>query len=282
MGIDTQRKVTLLKDHLLTFPSLYFDVYVAGDKYEEAAFAEMFIRADCKKATDPLEADLVVFTGGPDVNPIYYDENPHSTTSWDCKRDEEDVKLYELCYANGIPMLGICRGAQFLHVMQGGKLYQDIDNHTGDHDMYAYGKGGQTGRTLKVSSVHHQCVIDSPHLGMVILGDSHGATKRWRNDKDFVEGTMGDIEAFFYPDACIIGIQGHPEYRGYNAFADWTLKVLNDYIIENPDVEMVQTPQGARYHRLTQEAIQLRDKKFELLLDSVVADGSATMTAKAN
>lgn len=259
MGSDSiitpkEYRVSLLRNNCLEYPELWMEVFIAGDKHEERAFAEMFVQARCSKADDPLKADFVVFTGGADVNPIYYDEERHPLTRIDSRRDEEDLKLYELCLNNGIPMFGVCRGAQFLHVMNGGKLYQDVDNHVGDHAMWDT-KANKIIR--KVSSVHHQMCIRNPTGGMIVLADSGKATKRWKNPTDTAHGSHMDVEAFFYRDTCCLGVQGHPEYKGYNEFMKWTLDQINELIVCNPDVELVD-----RYRRLKLDVREMRDKKW--------------------
>lgn len=229
------RSITLMRDTNLLFPELWLEVYVEGDAVEQAAFAEMFIRAKCTKADHPTNADLVVFTGGSDVNPVYYGEDKHPSTFFAPQRDVEDMKLYELCYNEGIPMFGVCRGAQFLHVMNGGKLFQDVDNHVGDHPIWDSRKKKMINR---VSSVHHQACISNRENGMEVIADSFKSTTRWKNPHDKVIGNMADIEAFFYRDTCCLGVQGHPEYRGYFEFLKWTLEQIQDLIVENPDLEL--------------------------------------------
>lgn len=232
---EKRRRLNVFKGTSHTFPELWLEVYVAGTTYEQQQFAELFVRARCKKANTPEEADLVVFSGGDDVNPGLYGEKPHHTTHFNRSRDEADRLLYELCLSQGIPMLGICRGAQFLHVMQGGKLYQDVDNHTGDHNMYDV---IEKRIVVRVSSVHHQMVIENEK--MTLVGACSGKSKvRHLNPTMRDEGKNRDVEAFLYRDPCIIGIQGHPEYRGYNEFAKWTLDLLHKTLNENPDLAYV-------------------------------------------
>lgn len=230
---NADRTVTLMRDHLMEYPDLFLSVFVAGDRYEEAQFAAMFARTGCKRAPSVLEADLVVFTGGSDVDPALYGEEAHSTTRFNEGRDTDDINLFLMCQEHGIPMFGVCRGAQFLHVMMGGKLVQDIDEHYGDHSIYLV----KEMRMLdKVSSVHHQMCIQNVAGGMDILATSSKAKTRWLNPKDKITGTNADVEAFFYRSHCIFGVQGHPEYRDYNAFANWCITMLNEYIILNPDM----------------------------------------------
>lgn len=255
-----QHRLAFLKSDMLTYPDIWSEVYVQCDPGEEKQFAEMFIKSHCYRAKSPESADIVVFGGGVDVNPILYNENRHPYTSTHSRRDEEDIKLYELCLSEGIPMLGICRGAQFLHVMNGGKLYQDIDGHQGPHAMWDVINRAPIGR---VSSVHHQSVRKVAGDGMEVLADTRISKTRWLNDKDKEEGTGFDIEAFFYPDTCCLGFQGHPEYRGYSAYTLWCLKRIEEYLVSNPDLELSRN--GGRNRALSPAHLALREERWEAI-----------------
>lgn len=263
IGGHSRHRVTLHKDPVLEYPEFWLEVFIADDSLaEQIAFAEMFVRARCTRAPSPLEADLVVFTGGPDVNPIFYGETPHPTTKWDTRRDEADIKIYEQCYNAGIPMFGVCRGAQFLHVMNGGKLWQDVDGHVGDHTLWDV----KTRHMVqKISSVHHQMCRPNPEGGMILLADSMKARNRWGNESEHVTGTHPDVEAFFYRDTHCLGVQGHPEYRGYHEFMKWTLDQINEYIVCSPDTEL--QGEGRKYRRLKKSFLEERyatqQKKLE-------------------
>ena len=249
-------KVTLIRDTALVFPELWCEVFIEEDDSEgqQRAFAEMFVRGRCTKAVSPAASDLVVFTGGSDVNPAYYGEEPHKTTHFNTARDEANIKLYNFCLQEGIPMFGVCRGAQFLHVMNGGKLFQDVDNHVGDHSIFDV----RTKTHIpKVSSVHHQACIADPALGMEVLATSAVANSRWKNPTVEVKGTMADVEAFFYRDTCCLGVQGHPEYRGYHQFLQWTLEQISELIVLNPDLEL-----KGKVRRIKDDVLAQRDAKW--------------------
>lgn len=234
-----KRRVTLMRDHELQYPELWLEVFVQPDPAvfdDEARFAKMFSRARCSRAKSVLEADLVVFGGGSDVDPLLYGETPHMTTCCDPKRDEDDMNLYLMCLEHGIPMLGICRGAQFLHVMNGGKLYQDIDNHYGDHRIYDI---RSKDFIHKVSSVHHQACRYNRDGGMEIIATNGDARKRAINATERNDGPKADVEVFFYRESCCLGVQGHPEYKGYQAFTKYVLDLINETIICSPDIEWV-------------------------------------------
>ncbi len=227
-------KVFMMQEPVVDYPELWMEVYVAGDHIEERAFANMFVRSYCNRAESPDEADLVVFTGGYDVNPALYGEDVHKEVHFCDERDRSDTHLWEHCIQNGIPMLGVCRGMQFGHVMLGGKLYQHVPGHYGDHGMWDPLHGMMI---TNVSSVHHQVVVPG-NPGMTVLGDHMLDTTRWLNSTDKIVGSAHDIEAVWYEDACFLGVQGHPEYRGYSRFTRWTLDRINEFIIENPRVEL--------------------------------------------
>lgn len=249
-------RVTLMKETNLILPELWMEVYVAshGDTAEDRAFANMFVRSKCTRSTTPDAADLVVFVGGDDVNPIYYNEDRHPKTFFDSKRDEADLAVYEFCLKEGIPMFGVCRGAQFLHVMNGGKLYQHVDNHTGDHNMWDIQNKRMVNR---VSSVHHQMCIENVAGGMEVIGTSGKASERWKNPNSKVCGSQMDVEAYFYRDTHCFGVQGHPEYAGYHEFMQWTLEKINELIVCSPDTEA-----RGNLRRLKTDFLLQRDAKY--------------------
>lgn len=253
-------------------PELWMEVYVEGDVYDQRRFAEMFSRARCQKAASPEVADIVVFGGGSDVFPGLYGEKAHKTSHWDLARDQECAELYQLCLSKGIPMLGICRGAQFLHVMNGGKLWQNLDKHNSGHTAW-----DTRDKTLlgNISSVHHQaCRFNE---GMEVLLEAHISLLREAGepldspdfDPDSLEdrGYGRDIEAYFYKETGCFGIQGHPEYAGFNQFTRWSLMKLQQLFIENPDFIL-----EGNFRRLQPEQIAANMAKWSDFVDSKIVE----------
>lgn len=233
-GIDRHR-VTALQDTKLAFPLLYLSVHVLGDSWEQASFAQFMARSGCKRAPSLEEADLVVFTGGADVDSRLYGEEAHKTTRFIPQRDTDDITAYMKCVDLGIPMFGVCRGAQFIHVMNGGKLYQDVDGHEGAHGMW---DENSNVFLASVSSVHHQLCRENKENGMQLIAYSRGQSKkRWLNNTSYEEGGDKDIEAFFYPGVCAFGVQGHPEYKGYAKYSLWCLQQIEELVTSNPATE---------------------------------------------
>lgn len=71
--------------------------------------------------------DGFFFTGGADVDPKRYGEQPKSTCGdIQYNRDTLEFKVFEKVINTSKPILAICRGAQLVNVALGGTLYQDI------------------------------------------------------------------------------------------------------------------------------------------------------------
>lgn len=71
--------------------------------------------------------DALILSGGQDVNPLMWGEEPHNKLgSIMPKRDTFDMKLLKYALEMKKPVLGICRGEQMINVAEGGSLYQDL------------------------------------------------------------------------------------------------------------------------------------------------------------
>ncbi len=69
----------------------------------------------------------ILFTGGQDVSPALYGEKPLDGLVSCCeKRDEMEKSVLKISLELDKPMLGICRGIQFINAALGGTLYQDL------------------------------------------------------------------------------------------------------------------------------------------------------------
>lgn len=71
--------------------------------------------------------DGLLLTGGVDVHPHFYEEEPHPKLGEIMlERDKFEIALTQQGLNKGTPILAICRGIQILNVALGGTLYQDI------------------------------------------------------------------------------------------------------------------------------------------------------------
>ena len=75
--------------------------------------------------TDTVDGFL--FAGGQDVSPRFYNAPRSPFCGESCEeRDEMEKILLSLATERDKPILGICRGIQFLNAATGGDLYQDL------------------------------------------------------------------------------------------------------------------------------------------------------------
>jgi gamma-glutamyl-gamma-aminobutyrate hydrolase PuuD len=173
-------------------------------------------------ALDPLCApeatvaaiDGLLLSGGADVTPEYYGASPHPTVKSRPDLDHMEVPLARVAIAQGLPILGICRGHQLLNVAAGGRLLQHIESRAheaaadrpGDNSSWhqvrldpASRLAQMIGRSeIEVNSRHHQAVLPE----MVAPGLAPVA---WTED--------GLVEALEWPgsDAFFVSVQWHPE-----------------------------------------------------------------------
>jgi len=79
---------------------------------------------------DIKKCNAVVFTGGEDVHPRFYNKLEYVSychqSDVNEKRDEFELKLMEYANQNKLAILGICRGLQLYNVFAGGTLVPDL------------------------------------------------------------------------------------------------------------------------------------------------------------
>jgi putative glutamine amidotransferase len=158
--------------------------------------------------------DGLLLPGGADVEPRRYG----AVARDDCnltvmpELDEVELTLARWAIADGLPVLGICRGIQVLNVACEGTLWQDVNVEGATHedhdreprDLLVHGLDVEPGtvlaRTLgethlRVNSLHHQAIRDLGHSLMAVAHSPDG----------LVEGVELPGREF------VLGIQCHPE-----------------------------------------------------------------------
>ena len=163
--------------------------------------------------------DAIIITGGEDINPARY----RATVSPRCGkpnlgRDNYDWAVLTEAVRQRKPLLGICRGVQFMNVFFGGTLYQDIPSEL----PQSLGAGHCIGNYNKMwitPSAHTNIIVKGTRLANV-LGEApllvnslhHQAVKDiapgFRVAARATDGIVEAIEGIDYP---AVGLQFHPE-----------------------------------------------------------------------
>jgi gamma-glutamyl-gamma-aminobutyrate hydrolase PuuD len=77
--------------------------------------------------------DGLLFSGGSDLDPELYDQEPHDETFGVVpERDRAELALLKAALARDMPVLAVCRGSQVLNVARGGDLVQHLPDLVGD------------------------------------------------------------------------------------------------------------------------------------------------------
>lgn len=156
--------------------------------------------------------DGFLFTGGGDIDPSQYGEEPDSRLGEiDPELDAFQLSLYVEVEKSGKPVLGICRGLQIINTARQGNLYQDINNQI--PNSYQHLQSGKRSHSV------HKVAVDEGTKLYGILGQSevsvnslHHQSIRQLGKGLKVSAKAGDgvIEAIESGDK-IIGVQWHPE-----------------------------------------------------------------------
>ena len=160
-----------------------------------------------------VEPDAVVITGGHDVDPVLYAAAPEVKPRYDRERDRLESDVIDQALMLGLPLLGICRGAQLLNVRLGGSLYQELRSRrvrtsnrwtilplktllvvAGSRLEALLG----TGKT-RINSLHNQG-IDRVGEGLEVVGRD-------------LDNIVQAVEVPSYP--FLLGVQWHPEFLLY-------------------------------------------------------------------
>jgi putative glutamine amidotransferase len=152
--------------------------------------------------------DGICLAGGPDLDPIVYGaiERHPELGATNAAHDAFELAVARAADAAGLPLLGICRGAQALNVARGGTLHQHVEGHrqtelaTRPVHAVRITPRSRASRVLKtratmVNSFHHQAVDE--------LGQDLVATA-WAPD-----GTIEAIEDRRHP--FLLAVQWHAE-----------------------------------------------------------------------
>jgi len=169
---------------------------------------------DMTKILDSI--DGLVVSGGPDLYPDNYGEEPESmTVEFYPEQDATEMSLIREAMDRDMPFFGVCRGMQILSVMHGGRLHQHLDTTPG-HEGHGGFDGVETehgvavkegslleslmGTSITVNSTHHQGVADAGDLTITAIAEHDGL-----------------IEAVERQDLRFcLGVQWHPERAGHD------------------------------------------------------------------
>lgn len=211
----------------------------ALDGYGGAPFDEIFDivwpvygAKDVKDAASLSDRCAVVIWGGADISPTIYGQQPNQrcdATAELSDRDKLEVEIARKAIELGIPIVGVCRGAQLMCALSGATLVQHVDNHAGPwHEIKTIDD-----KAYNCPSLHHQMMYPWARDGatqipfeLIAWSKPARSKKYWGEPLEpGDEGTDEELklgvrllspekepEIVWFPDTKSLGIQSHPEF----------------------------------------------------------------------
>lgn len=204
----------------------------------ERAIPEIVLEAGYQRGLDLADLDLVpvspadrrgavrrklgaaaglMLTGGEDLDPGRYGEEPRHVRTVSPERDELEFDVLERALERSLPVLAICRGMQLLNVRCGGTLWQDVGL-----DRDGEGEEVEHERPYSVDKPAHRIDVSEPELleGIFTADIFEPNSSHHQGLRDLGDGLVpvcrspdGLIEAVELRDGdqWAVGVQWHPE-----------------------------------------------------------------------
>ncbi len=159
------------------------------------------------------QIDALLLTGGEDVFPYNYGEEPHPKLGEIFpERDHYDFILIREAKKKRIPILGICRGLQIINTYEGGTLYQDMSLIEGDV-LKHWQSAGMSKKTLKVK-IEKDSILSEIYPDEIMVNTFHhqSINRLAEGYKVIAKSSDSVVEAIQKEDyPFLVGVQWHPE-----------------------------------------------------------------------
>lgn len=221
----------------------YFMPPVYANAVTQAGGIPMLIPLIPEEDIDAMceQIDALFLTGGEDIDPSYYGQDPHVHLGKIAPRlDEMEHALVKKMLELDKPYIGVCRGLHMLNVVTGGSLYQSIHSQREEDVMQHKQTAERTHRShpvkvekdsrmyemlqedeFKVNSYHHQACHEVTEPLRIVARAKDG----------IIEGVESTEHSF------VFGFQWHPEEfamvgdepskRVFKAYIDAAIKRKN-------------------------------------------------------
>ncbi|MET0837824.1 MAG: gamma-glutamyl-gamma-aminobutyrate hydrolase family protein [Marmoricola sp.] len=154
--------------------------------------------------------DGLVVSGGADVDPHQYGEEPHPRTAfWRPDRDAWELALLTSAAAANLPTLGVCRGMQVMAVAAGGTLEQHTPDVVG-HEQHS--PGGDVFGEIEVATTEPSALRSILGAGTTVHCHHHQSVRSHPGYDAVAHADDGTLEAIEAPgERFCLAVQWHPE-----------------------------------------------------------------------
>jgi putative glutamine amidotransferase len=204
------------------YSALYKDFY----PFKEMGLFDATACVSYPNEMDTKDSALVVW-GGSDISPALYNKGVATRTDATNKPSKRDMFEWWLMVdarEKGIPIIGVCRGAQMLCALAGGFLIQDVTHHAG-HNHKVVTKDG---RSFMVNSLHHQMLYPFDVEHEMVAWSEQPLSRHYTDVDSEGQDVQIDVplepEFVYFPKEKGIAIQWHPEYMEFGKEAQGYVK----------------------------------------------------------
>lgn len=159
-----------------------------------------------KKCFNQLNIERIVLSGGGGIQPSLYNGDTSESGNYSPEREAVEKALLDIAIESDLPILGICRGTEFLNVAFGGKLIQNV----GDKESFLNHR-----KTRHNVTVTDDSIVSSLNKDTFEVNSYHdqGLSKNELAPELISFATAPDniIEGIYHPNLAIAGIMWHPE-----------------------------------------------------------------------
>lgn len=170
------------------------------------------LSAEKNNAIELESCSGLVLSGGIDVHPSYYNNSKTDypkAEGFDEARDRFEKEVFNAAQKKQLPVLGVCRGLQFINCLMGGTLVQDLGDlnktHEGGPDKIHEVEIERGSSLEKISGIAKGNVNSSHHQAIERLG------KGLRINCKAEDGTIEGIERLESDKPFLLAVQWHPE-----------------------------------------------------------------------
>jgi putative glutamine amidotransferase len=189
---------------------ILYSALSGGDAHPFDALVKIVVTARLPEDLKEKDSMLVVW-GGSDIGTWTY-KHPQSKSTYPYPtRDHAEWDLMQRAKEMGIPIIGICRGAQMLCALAGGYLIQDVRGHGGRHTVNTV-----NGRSFSTNSIHHQMMAGlekTNHELLAWLPNNLSSHYIYKDDQVWTPPSPDwhEPEYVYFKDVKGFAIQWHPE-----------------------------------------------------------------------
>ncbi len=190
-----------------------------SDMVSKLGAVPIFLAYDIDAIDSYLELidGLILIGGDVDINPENYGQNiRHESVITNDKRTNFEVKLATIALSKKMPIVAICAGMQLINVIQGGTLYQDINDMVPNSlEHWQTTPRSETWHDIEIEkgSFFHKIIGEKKisvnshhHQAIDILGKNLIASAK------ATDGIVEVIEFKNY-ESFFLGVEYHPEFE---------------------------------------------------------------------